>query len=175
MNTNKHNTSPVRYPHWKPANLWRRIGISPLEKAYLLETQSLTEKFKKTCPNLTVEILSETTEVPLPYERQQLKLKNNEQAWVRCVLLKCGQEQKLYARTVIPNLNSSNPWYALKKLGTQPLGEILFNLNNVKRSPFKISKQRYAWPYLSHTIMATARYSLFSQQKQPLLLTEIFL
>jgi len=186
VNTNRRSasatismTNPNLNLHWKPACLWQRIGVSSVEKKTLLETLSLTQKFKQKCPDLTVEVLSEISESPLAYEREQLGLKINEQAWVRCILLKCGQQNKLYARTVIPKLNSGNPWYALKKLGTKPLGEVLFNLKNIQRSSFKISKQNYTWPHLSKhkpdSKMAMARYSQFLQQNQPLLLTEVFL
>ena len=91
--------------HWKPAILWQRLQLSPQEKSCLLETASLTAKFKQNCPNLIVEVLSEQWQVPLNYEKEQLGLNYDQRAWVRCVVLKCGQKPLLYARTIIPNLS----------------------------------------------------------------------
>jgi len=173
VTTNKRKD--IYLTQWKPASLWQRLKISHQEKHWLLEEKSLTAKFKKQCPNLTVEILSEKWQAPLSYEKQQLGLKDNQHAWTRCIVLKCGQQNILYARTVIPNLTSGNTWFAIKKLGNKPLGEVLFNLKNITRSPFKILKRNYPWQYLEQNTIAAARYSLFKQDNQPLLLTEVFL
>lgn len=161
MIINRHNLAN----HWKPACLWQRLKVSLHQKSWLLETQSLTAKFKKEHPDLRVEVLSENWQLPLNYERQALRLADKKKAWVRCVVLKSGQQRLLYARTVVEDLHSGNSWFAIKKLGTQPLGEILFNLKNVNRSAFKISK----------IDGKLARYSVFTQKKNKLLLTEVFL
>jgi len=165
--------------HWKPASFANRLGLSVQQKKALNETASLTAKFKQHCPDLSVEILSEKQEIPLAYERQYLDLANNQKAWVRCIVLKCGEEPLLYARTVIANLTAGNAWLDIQKIGTQPLGEILFNLKTVQRTPFQICYQRYPWPYLTSNKMTTeklpARVSTFTQQNDHLLLTEVFL
>ena len=161
MNISRHNLKN----HWKPACLWQRLKMSLHEKSCLLEPQSLTAKFKKEHSDLRVEVLSESWEIPLNYERQALGLARNKKAWIRCVVLKSDEQKLLYARTVIEDLTSGNAWFAIKKLGTQPLGEILFNLKKIKRTEFKISK-------INDKL---ARYSIFTQNNNKLLLTEVFL
>ncbi len=161
--------------YWQPAKLWQRLNINQLQKKTLLENNSLTKKFKQQCPKLTVKILSEKWERPLPYEAKQLGIKNSNYAWIRCVVLQCEQQNILYARTVIPNFTHKNSWFSIKKLGIKPLGEVLFNLKTVKRSAFKITKQNIQWPYLVNNDTTPARYSIFEQKNNYLLLTEVFL
>ncbi len=165
----------IQQQHWKPQELWQRLEISSADKEWLIATASLTAKIRRSCPNMIVTILSEKWQRPLEFEVQALGLKQGEFAWVRCVILKCDNQDLIYARTVIPNMKSGNPWFALKKLGNQPLGEILFNLKQVKRSPFLLLKTDYSWPYLIKSKPSLARQSVFFQATHPLLLTEVFL
>ncbi len=169
--------------HWKPAGLIRRIVNDRPTQALLSLKSSLTAKLKQTCPQLQVVVLSEAVEVPLPSEALRLALPMHEEAWIRCVLLKCDQHNWVYARTVIPFWQAQNPWHELQTLGDQPLGEVLFNMPNLTRSPFEFAKDPLVlWPHLSQNLPAGenskagfARRSVFIKEKMPLLLTEVFL
>lgn len=174
----------MRPQFWKPAGLIARI--SPLRKIqhWLKTPASLTAELKQRCPHLEVVVLSQKFEVPLLSETQKLGLAINEEAWVRCVVLKCQQRNWVYARTVIPNLNSQNPWQELQTLGNKPLGEILFEIPSIQRSPFEFAKEALSdWPYLMNHLQQPqlskkpgfARRSVFKQKQSPLLLTEVFL
>jgi len=166
--------------HWLPAELCGRLHLTLPQKSWLLETQSLTARFRQTCPTLTVKVLSEQWQRPLIQEAKALGLPLHQWAWVRCVVLICQSQPLLYARTVIPHCHPKNPWFALKTLGNQPLGEVLFNLKNRQRSPFRLNRFQAELPYLSRLtkdskVNALARQSIFYQKQQPLLLTEVFL
>ncbi len=161
--------------HWKPCSVWQRFNLTIEAKNWLVNTPSLTAKIRYSCPDMTVEILSEKWQRPLNFEAKALRLKQGEFAWVRCVLLKCNHDNWIYARTVIPKMQTGNPWFALKKLGNQPLGEILFSLKQVKRSPFLLLKSFSSWPYLPKQKPRLARQSIFTQKNHKLLLTEVFL
>lgn len=168
---------------WKPASLICRITSEPHTKAWLNTPNSLTKKLRVPCPTLTVEVLSETLDRPLLDEAKALAIHPQESAWIRCVVLKCGDDNWIYARTIIPNFTQTNPWYTLQNLGTKPLGDVLFELPSIKRTEFEFSKQRLkTWPHLNKHLNAQqtnmtgyARRSIFRQQDAPLLLTEVFL
>lgn len=161
--------------HWKPANLSYRLALTPLQKEWLIHSQSLTAKIRSLCPQMDVVVLSEKWQRPLPSEAQKLGMTQHEFAWVRCVILKCQGENWVYARTVIPKMQAGNPWFVLKRLGNQPLGEVLFKLKQVERSPFNVIKTPQAWPHLPKAEVRYGRQSVFIQQTAKLLLTEVFL
>ena len=185
----KTQNSPKSQPlFWKPAGLIQRISPSKKVQQWLSTQGSLTKKLRLLCPDLEVIVLSEKGEIPLTNEALSLKLKTNESAWIRCVLLKGGGgENWVYARTVIPNFSENNPWAHLQALGNQPLGDVLFQKNTqnnqIRRTPFTFSKQNLTtWPYLHNQLTQSlpqkigyARRSVFTQQQAPLLLTEVFL
>ncbi|MCF6345942.1 MAG: chorismate lyase [Thiomicrorhabdus sp.] len=168
---------------WKPAKLIQRISPKKHIQQWLSTQGSLTAQLRLLDPNLEVFVLSEQLERPLANEGQSLNMQPNELAWIRCVLLRGGGENWVYARTVIPNFSDNNPWFSLQTLGNKPLGEVLFQDSTIQRTPFTFSRQALnIWPYLTSHISANsrqkigyARRSIFSQQKYPLLLTEVFL
>lgn len=171
--------------HWKPQKLIQRITSSPSIQSWLLTPGSLTQRIRQACPEMQVEILSEAWQVPLRSEALALNLPIQDKAWIRCVMLKCGHQDWVYARTVIPNMSTENPWHSLQTLGDKPLGEVLFELKNLERSEFELNKQPMdSWPFPKERMpqpesstenICYARRSLFRQQQAPLLLTEVFL
>ena len=174
---------PNRPQNWKPHSLLSRITDDKKVRSWLTSQGSLTLRLRQHCPDINVQVLSESLQVPLVSEATALNMANNERAWVRCVLLKCHQQSWVYARTVIPNFNPSNPWQPLQKLGNKPLGEVLYQMPSIERTPFEFCKQPLnAWPLLNSTLgvyqdnpSSFARRSVFLQQASPLLLTEVFL
>lgn len=167
-------------PHWYPTGLIERLKSPKQLHHWLLDTGSLTAKIRLGCPDMEVNILSETYEKPLASEAQQLNIPLSQKAWIRCVFLTCDKQPIVYARTVIPYWQAGNPWYALKHLGNRPLGEILFQLPGLKRTSFQITQTHAInWPYIdlphSEQIETFARKSIFFQNKYPLLLTEAFI
>jgi len=176
------HASHTRPIFWKPTKLIQRITPVKSTQQWLTTEGSLTARLRQLCPTLEVVILSEKLERPLANEIQSLGLQSNEHAWVRCVLLRGGGENWIYARTVIPNFSESNAWAHLQQLGNKPLGEVLFQDSTIQRTPFTFARHSLTiWPYLSlssspkHTPVGYARRSIFTQQHAPLLLTEVFL
>lgn len=172
--------------HWKPTHLLKRLGASSEINSWMSTSGSLTQRIRQTCPEMQVQILYEGWQIPLASEAQRLGLSRSRKAWIRCVLLKCHQQSWVYARTVIPDMRPGSPWFSLQKLGSQPLGEVLFELKSLQRSPFEWSQQPSRnWPLLrEHLGEKTcdldsreiyARRSLFVNRHAPLLLTEVFL
>lgn len=169
-------------PYWLPQGMVHRVSEDKTLQSWLLDKGSLTAKIRQICPNMQVHILSETWECPMPSESRQLNLADGKRAWIRCVVLACGETPLVYARTVIPDCHPGNQWYALKQLGNRPLGEVLFQLKQVERHPFQVGLwSSLHWPYLNQftsphpTSASFARKSLFVQTHHSLLLTEVFL
>lgn len=184
MQEKKNASHSILPQFWKPTKLIARITTSKPIQKWLIFPASLTAKLKEQCPELQVVVISEKFEAPLLNEAQALGMQRDDQAWVRCVLLKCGQKNWVYARTIIPNLTPENPWHDLQNLGTKPLGEVLFELPSIQRSDFEVSTNKLDyWPYLMEHLEnqnlankpGFARRSIFKQQNNPLLLTEVFL
>lgn len=165
--------------HWSPERLFRRLGLPSELKPWLLDKASLTEKLRQTFGELEVEVLAEGLAIPMTSEAQSLALAADEKAWVRCVCLHVNQQPLIYARTVIPYWQKNNPWFQLKHLGNRPLGEVLFQIPNLQRTPFELSEHRADyWPHLysdQPDAPTFARRCIFKQQQAPLLLTEVFL
>lgn len=168
---------------WKPAGLLRRVSPARHIQEWLRAQGSLTAKLRAIGPDLEVLVLSEQLERPLANEAHALGLPAHEEVWVRCVVLKGHERSWVYARTIIPNFNEQNPWFHLNKLGNKPLGEVLFQDNSIKRTPFVFASQRLeTWPYLISHLgnqqakkPGYARRSTFTKEGCPLLLTEVFL
>lgn len=171
---------------WYSSENLKDLTACPTRQSWLTTPGSLTARLKSICPELSVNVLSEKIAQPRPDEAVALQLMPNQTAWIRCVLLKCPSlafsQNWIYARTVVPNLNEKNPWQNLKQLGNKPLGEVLFELNAIERTPFLFTQVRLSeLPYLdSHlkednNTLGLLRRSLFRQQQAPLLLTEVFL
>lgn len=180
----KMNKGKLQPQFWKPAGLLRRISPLAHIQDWLATPNSLTQKLKATYPDLEVVVLSEKVEEPLVSESQKLGIARNELAWVRCVVLKANNRHLVYARTVIPFMSTQNPWHELQTLGNKPLGEVLFEMPSIQRSPFEFSKDTLGyWPHLINHLNTPelrnrpsfARRSIFKQKGAPLLLTEVFL
>ncbi len=178
----EHQAMHTRPIFWKPAKLIQRVTTVKNTQHWLTAKGSLTAQLRQRCPELEVVILSEKLEHPLASEAQSLGLQPGEPAWIRCVLLRGGAENWIYARTVIPHFLESNPWFHLQQLGNKPLGEVLFQDSTIQRTPFTFARQPLTnWPYLAlpsshgNKAIGYARRSVFTQQQAPLLLTEVFL
>lgn len=165
--------------HWLPLRLLDRLGLPAELKPWLLDKGSLTENLRQAFGTIEVEVLAEGLATPMPSETQLLGLATGEKAWVRCVYLHVKGHPFIYARTVIPDWHPNNPWYQIKQLGNRPLGEVLFQIPNLERTPFELCQHRADyWPHLDTDWPkgpTFARRSIFKQQQAPLLLTEAFL
>ncbi|PLA74686.1 hypothetical protein CYQ88_05080 [Hydrogenovibrio sp. SC-1] len=165
--------------HWLPLRLLERLGLPTELKPWLLDNGSLTENLRQTFGAIEVEVLAEGLATPMASEARLLELASGEKVWVRCVCLHVKGLPMIYARTVIPDWQPNNPWYQIKHLGNRPLGEVLFQIPNLERTPFELCQHPADyWPHLTTDWPqgpTFARRSIFKQQQAPLLLTEAFL
>lgn len=156
--------------HWHPAGLVQRLAPPVALRPWLIDRGSLTHALRRNCPELVVQVLSEVYRRPNAQEARTLNIPQTRLCWVRTIMMHCRGQPWVYARTVIPNLTPGNPWYPLKQLGNQPLGEVLFNTPNLVRSDFRLAHLSALHPQWF------ARQSVFEppHARAPLLLTELF-
>lgn len=162
-------------PVWLPEHELTQLTTDPHAARWLLERGSLTQRLREHWGDAAVQLLDEGLSTPLPHEAQLLGLPPDAHAWVRCVLLVCRGEPRVYARTVIPHWTPHNPWAQVQRLGQQPLGELLFRLPELQRSAFEWNADA-RWPHLQNRQgEPLARRCVFIRDNAPLLLTEVFL
>jgi len=150
--------------NWHAEGLVQRLNPPRSLRSWLTDRGSLTKKLRQLCPSLAVRVLHEQHHSPMRQEALALQMPLNRDCWIRTVQLHCHGHPWVYARTVIPNLTPRNPWYALKQLGNQPLGDVLFNTPHLARSQFCLA---------AVGTRHFARQSIFFNKNTPLLLTEV--
>jgi chorismate--pyruvate lyase len=170
-------------PRWLTEPELPQLCTDPSATRWLQERGSLTERLRHQWGDVAVHLLDEGLARPLPHESTRLRLAPATLAWVRCVLLVCQNQPRVYARTVIPDWTALNPWAEVQRLGRQPLGELLFRLPDLQRSGFEWGHD-WVWPHADRwTGQASAqprseplaRRCVFVREQAPLLLTEVFL
>lgn len=113
-------------------------------------------------------------------EMQTLHLAPRSEALVREVLLYGNGKPWVYARSVLPAKSIAGPLRYLKRLGTKPLGALLFTHRNMQRSAIELACLQ-ASQIPSQALaeykedMVWGRRSVFYLSQQPLLVSELFL
>ncbi|GIU22369.1 chorismate--pyruvate lyase family protein [Shewanella colwelliana] len=97
-----------------------QLPLQPL-KNWLLACGSLTQKLKSHCNQFEVKVLGEDILPPLAGEFPQ-----QQQAWVREVLLCLDGVPWIFARTLVPGTLLQKSTANFLALGSRPLGELLF-------------------------------------------------
>lgn len=148
---------------------------NPDAVSWLQEPGSITTRLRRQWPDLKVTVLGEGMLVPALDERARLGLWTGASCWVREVRLHANEQRLIHARTVIPAWGDSNPWKVVGELGRRPLGELLFGLPDLTRSPLEFALTAIgaaAGASLGRVI--PARRCVFEREGAPLLLTEAF-
>jgi chorismate lyase len=151
--------------------------------AFLFQEGSLTRFIQQCCEGtFNIELIAESWSQPMLDETQLLSLPNSEITFIRESRLKCDKQTLVYARTVIPERTLSGKNKKLTELGTTPLGDILFNDEATYRTdmryaliPVDCELHNEATKDSITSSELWGRQSLIYTEKQPLLITEIFL
>ncbi len=120
---------------------------------------------------------------PNPDEYALLDIAMNTRVYVREVLLKCNGIPVVFAHSVLPYSSLRGDWNRISRLGSRPLGEALFSDHRVQRHPLTYQLLRLDHPLfrsieqqLPLSVRSLwARRSVFSLNRRPLLVTEVFL
>lgn len=126
---------------------------------WLLYSGSLTEKLIEICSNFQVEIVEEGWQAVTSSE-------NFAKQWVREVLLKCGDQELIFAQTILPDVTIENVAQEILHLGNQPIGLWLF--------PQKPQRLHLEWRQDSETGLY-ARRAQYLLHGYPIEIKELFL
>ena len=151
--------------------------------AWLTEQGSLTRRIVRRCRGaFRVRVLRFDLGKPCPDESGLLEFASDRLAWIREVLLYCGDKPVVFAHSVLPMAGINGPWRSLTGLGNRPLGEALFSDPRVERGVLHLRTLNRRHPLhgrLKETLAVPndlpARRSLFSLGGHPILVTEVFL
>ena len=149
---------------------------------WLFNQDSLTKRLvTASAGEFQVQVLTQGFARPRPSEQQALNLPERQVALIRTVLLLgCGRPW-VFARSIIPLTTLRGPYGFLRHLGSQPLGELLFNDPTMRRGDFELlhckadelGSAAGALPDPDEILWG--RRSVFYLNHKPLLVGEIFL
>ncbi|NYT52813.1 MAG: chorismate lyase [Candidatus Vesicomyosocius endoextente] len=143
---------------WTNLNQIRNIPDHIL--TWLDDYQSLTAKLKQKFNRFSINILSQEESIPHADEIELLDC--HSQFVVREVELLGNDQVIVFARSIIPITNNTQN---LLKIGSHPLGEMLFNDTNIKRGQLQITHTHGTW----------GRRSIFTISSTQVLVSEFFI
>lgn len=174
----------AREPQWLPRRCLRQGSVPTELRSWLFDPGSLTRRVQAACgARFRVELLEQQWRRPHPEELRRLRLRPGVRALVRHVFLSCGEQPWVFARTVVPRATLSGGERQLARLGTRPLGAVLFADPGLERHAMEYAA--VGGRYRSYAPVAAAapeldegiwgRRSLFCLRGKPLLVSEFFL
>jgi chorismate lyase len=175
---------PARGAHWIPQDRLIRARVPVAVLSWLLEPGSLTDRLRRACGGgLRVRVVSQAWVRPHADEAFALGLRWGERALVRQVQLLCGGRPWVFARTVIPGDSLRGRHRRLARLGTRPLGAVLFADKSMRRGALELAAlapgvalyELAAACLAGRPSLLWGRRSVFRLGGRPLLVSEIFL
>ena len=159
--------------------------------SWLLDPNSLTARLKSHCQQFRVELLGQKIETCQQNESVDL-IPSGTKILVREVLLFCDDKPQVFARSLLPLSSLTGAEQALANLGTQSLGQVLFNNPSLERQTIEVamfnaeSSVGKLAKYLDMPIRKTkessqysenlwGRRSIFVLENKPLMVAEVFL
>ncbi|HHJ39700.1 MAG: hypothetical protein AXA67_00715 [Methylothermaceae bacteria B42] len=164
-------------PLWRDDRLPKTSGIPGGIRSWLEESASLTARLRAATGEIRVEVKKQGWGRPFLSEASQLGLPWGRLAWVREIILSGAGRPLLLARTIAPQSTLAGAGSQFTRLGTRPLGEVLFT------SPY-IWRERLEWTRLPAGIWKLpglqplpqwGRRALYRVSGRPLLVSEFFM
>lgn len=180
----QHTQPHILFPVQMQAK-WCREKTSQLNlylQDWLLDPSSLTARLKKHCKEFRVQVLGQSIEDCSPEESNE-DIISGEKVLVREVLLFCDDKPQVFARSLLPLRSLTGNEKQLAELGSQSLGQVLFNHPNLKRKGIEVASfdnhstvTKLANYYqLSYSSLLWGRRSVFVVDEKPLMVAEVFL
>ncbi len=150
--------------------------------SWLLDSSSLTARLKQHCNNFRVELLGQQVLPCLAVEANDV-IVEGEQVLVREVLLYCDDKPQVFARSLLPLASLTGAEQELANLGTQSLGQVLFNNPSLERQCIEISTFDFNSSVANFANKLKlkvqqplwGRRSIFMLENKPLMVAEVFL
>ena len=171
--------------------VWRRVGgvrpaaVPDAAWSWITEPASLTRRVQEGCPGVfDLRLLRQDWGEALPSERRLLRADRQDLELIREVELLCDGTPRVFARTVMPARSLIGRTRELTRLGTRPLGAVLFADPTTRRGTVEFARLSPA-----HALFAVAmthaagerpaelwgRRTVYRYGGRPLLVNEIFL
>lgn len=150
---------------------------------WLVHVGSLTARIRSRCEEFRVRLAAQGRRCPFDDELAALGLRSGESAWVREVVLLCGNKPLVFAHTVLPAANARGAWRLFAGLGTKPLGELLFTDPLISREALRYARLDARYALHARAVAQSgvqadrlwARRSLFRRDGRAILVSEVFL
>ena len=154
-------------------------SIAPSLLPWLFDASSLTARMIDLCgKDFSVRVISQQWQKLNAEEASAMSLKHVRSALVRQVLLCCGGQPLVYARTVIPVTTVQGAQRRYANMGSRPLGAMLFADRTMRREDVQVA----ILPVSHESNLFTradepvwGRRSVFRVAGKPLLVSEYFL
>lgn len=130
---------PASEPHWKAVRRFHRGELDYQTRRWLLDEGSLTKRLVAASAHFHVCVLGQHFARPHQNEARLLHLPARQQCLIREVILHCDQRPVVFARSLMPLATLNGPFRYLRKLGSLPLGALLFADPGLKREEFEIA------------------------------------
>ena len=173
-------------------NGWRRpkFGLLRASKLYswLSDEGSLSARIQRHFDNFNLRRVRQEPACAHPDEWELLRVRPRTQVIVREVILRDGDTSLIYAHTVVARDAERRAWRALRKLGSRPLAQLLFNDKTITPNALQfrhlntahplMAKIRATLPALTRSLASQrywARRRVFERDGQRLIVTEVFL
>jgi chorismate--pyruvate lyase len=171
---------------------WNRVDSGEMHRAprqwqpWLSDTGSLTQKLEKAIgQKLVVQVLRDRRQSLHQDEHHSFR-NRVKRCRIREVLLCVNKTPLVIARSIIPTCSSSGSNHAILRLGTRPLGAVLFSKTRMhskarpRRDIARIDKNSMLWKGFEKDKVALpsplwARRTLYRLKGHPILVNEIFL
>ena len=167
--------------HWRDAST---CTLSEQLQSWLLDPNSLTARLKHHCQQFRVELLGQRIESCQTDEAVTL-IPSGEQVLVREVLLFCDEKPHVFARSLLPLSSLTGAEQVLANLGTQSLGQVLFNNPSLERQTIAVAEfdENSTVGKLAQQLTLSVlpqgklwgRRSVFVLENKPLMVAEVFL
>jgi len=128
--------------------------------------------------NFSVRVISQQWQKLEAGDAFAMALKNNHSALVRQVLLCCGEQPLVYAKTIIPATTIQCGQRRYANMGNRPLGAMLFADRTMRREAVQVAQlpvTHAAYRYTKSDEIMWGRRSVFRVSEKPLLVSEYFL
>lgn len=166
----------------------RAVGAAPVDRAlraWLQSDGSLSRRLAQAFGRFEVQVLAQGAAPAHADELRVLRRAGRARpSWPRChvreVMLWGDGQPLVYARTVLPAVQSQLAWRALRGLGCRPLADLLFGLRaahctrlgSVRMAPLHARRLGQDLGWTGSPLWC--RRSVFTRRGMPLLITEWF-
>jgi len=178
----------TRFQHLFPITLaaqWHPKAdqlLAPSLSNWLFDPTSLTSRLKSHCTKFRVEVIGQQIE-NCHAEEAKGSIRANEEVLIREVILYCDELPQVFARSLLPLKSLTGEQQQLANLGTQPLGQVLFNDPKLERQSIEVAcfNQQSTVGQFCHQLNLTythnlwGRRSLFILNNKPIMVSEVFL